>query len=233
MALETRFCSSRRSRRRSDCTASERGTKVSSRPFSRAIGANSTSSWRRQLVDPEARDLRLHRAGVEPRDVEQRAEDLLDRVERGVDVADQLGVVAAALPLDQAGDVEPRGVERLQDVVAGRGEEPGLGDVGLVGVALARPARRSAGSAPRCARTARSSVSLARSSAFGRLHARRDVGEGGDDAAVRHRLERTSITRWRSAKRSRNGSCPRGVGIEPSRTSASTAPVGRVAARRP
>ena len=88
-----------------------------------------------QLVDAEADDLGLHRAGIEPRDVEQRAEDLLDRVERGIDVADELRVLAAALPLDQAGDVEPRGVERLQDVVARGGEEAGLGDVGLVGLA--------------------------------------------------------------------------------------------------
>ena len=35
-------------------------------------------------------EFRLHRAGVEPRHVEQRAEDLLDRFERGVDVVDQL-----------------------------------------------------------------------------------------------------------------------------------------------
>ena len=40
------------------------------------------------------------------------------------------------------------------------------------------------------------------------LDARRDVGEGRDDAAVRHRLARTSMTRPRSAKRSRNGSLP-------------------------
>ena len=46
IALETRFCSSRRSSRRSERTLSEQGTKVSSRPFSRASGANSTSSWR-------------------------------------------------------------------------------------------------------------------------------------------------------------------------------------------
>ena len=37
-------------------------------------------------------DLGLHRAGVEPRNVEQRAEDLFDGVERGVDVADQLRI---------------------------------------------------------------------------------------------------------------------------------------------
>ena len=88
-----------------------------------------------QLVDAEADDLRLHRAGVEPRDVEQRAEDLLDRLERGIDVADESRVLAAALPLDQAGDVEPRGIERLQDVVARGGEKARLGDVGLVGLA--------------------------------------------------------------------------------------------------
>ncbi len=48
-----------------------------------------------QLVDAEADDLGLHRAGVEPRDVEQRAEDFLDRVERGVDIADELRILAA------------------------------------------------------------------------------------------------------------------------------------------
>ena len=41
------------------------------------------------FVDAEADELRPHRAGVEPRNVEQRAEDLLDRFERGIDVADQ------------------------------------------------------------------------------------------------------------------------------------------------
>ena len=41
------------------------------------------------FVDAEADELRPHRAGVEPRNVEQRAENLLDRIERGIDVADQ------------------------------------------------------------------------------------------------------------------------------------------------
>ncbi len=54
-----------------------------------------------QLVDAEGDDLRLHRAGVEPRNVEQRAEDFLDRLERGIDIADEALVLAAALPLDQ------------------------------------------------------------------------------------------------------------------------------------
>ncbi len=81
-------------------------------------------------------ELGAHRAGVEPRNIEQRAENLLHRLERGVDIVDQPAVVAAALALDQAGDVEPRRVERLQDVVARRGEELGLGNIGLVGLAL-------------------------------------------------------------------------------------------------
>ena len=132
-------------------------------------------------------DLRLHGAGVEPRNIEQRAKDFLDRVERGVDVADELRVVAAALPLDQAGDIEPRRIERLQDVVARGGQEAGLGDIGLSASPLARPSsvlRRVSSSVRSCTR--RSSDSFARFELFGRLHARRDVGEGGDDAAVRH-----------------------------------------------
>jgi hypothetical protein len=45
----------------------------------------------KQLVDPERRPLRLHGAGVETRDVEQRRQDLLDRVEGGVDVLGEPG----------------------------------------------------------------------------------------------------------------------------------------------
>ena len=89
-----------------------------------------------QVVDAEAGEFRAHHAGVEPRHIEQRAENLLHRLERGVDIVDQPAVVAPALALDQAGDVEPRRVERLQDVVARRGEEFGLGNIGVVGLAL-------------------------------------------------------------------------------------------------
>ena len=40
------------------------------------------------------------------------------------------------LAFDQAGDIEPRGVQRLQDVVAGRRQESRLGDAGVFGRAL-------------------------------------------------------------------------------------------------
>ena len=39
-------------------------------------------------------EFRPHGAGVEPRHVEQRAEDFLDRFERSIDVVDQPSVVA-------------------------------------------------------------------------------------------------------------------------------------------
>ena len=89
-----------------------------------------------KLVDTEADDLGLHRAGIEARNIEQRAEYLLDRIERSIDIADQLRIGAAALALDQAGHIKPGGIERLQDVVAGGGEKSRLGDVGLVGLRL-------------------------------------------------------------------------------------------------
>ena len=146
IALETRFCSSRRSSRRSERTA-ERGRHEHEL---QALLARQRREFdfelAQQLVDAEGDDLRLHGAGVEPRNVEQRAEDLLHRLERGVDIGDEPRIFAAALALDQRGDIEARGIERLQDVVAGGGEEPRLGDVGLFGVGLgARRARRSAG----------------------------------------------------------------------------------------
>src|SRR5262249_52144697 len=81
-------------------------------------------------------DFRLHCSGIEPGNVEQCPEYFFNRVERGIDICDQLGVVAATLPLDQTGDVETGGIERLQDVVACRSEEASFGDVGLFGLAF-------------------------------------------------------------------------------------------------
>ena len=50
-----------------------------------------------QFVDAELGEFRLHRPGIEPRNVEQRGENLLDRFERGVDVRHQVGSFAVAL----------------------------------------------------------------------------------------------------------------------------------------
>ena len=139
------------------------------------------------LVDAEGRDLRPHRAGIEPRNVEQRAEDFLHRFERGIDVADEPRILAAALPLDQAGHVEPRGVERLQDVVARGGEEARLGDVGLFGLGLgARERVVEPGQFLGAFLDAPFQLFVGALQRFGGFHARRHVGAGRDEAAVRH-----------------------------------------------
>ena len=82
-----------------------------------------------QVVDAERGDVRGHRAGVEPRDFEQRRDDVLHRLERSIDIVDEAGLLAGVAALDEARHVEARGVERLEDVVARRGEEPRLRDV--------------------------------------------------------------------------------------------------------
>jgi len=89
--------------------------------------------------------------------------------------------------LDHAGDVESRRIERLQDVVACGGQEAGLGDIGLVGFALGAPqflvqASQFLGALVHA--PFQGLVGLLKR--LGRGHARGDIGQRGDDAAVRH-----------------------------------------------
>ncbi len=139
-----------------------------------------------QIGDAEARQRRFQRAGIEPRDVEQGAEQLLDLVERAVDIADKARVFTADLALDQARDVEPRRIQRLQQVVTRGGEEAGLRQVGFVRLALGA---RELGVQPCQLLGALAHPPLQRRvgalQRFRRLDALGDVGEGDDDA-VRH-----------------------------------------------
>ena len=80
-----------------------------------------------------------HDAGVELRDVEQGGEQPVDRLERQVDVLDQALGALRQLGLRQGGQEQAGGVERLQQIVRGGGEEAGLGDVGGVGPRPAPP----------------------------------------------------------------------------------------------
>ena len=89
-----------------------------------------------QIAHLEAGDRRRHRAGVEPRDVQERTEDFLDRLEGIVDVFDQPRILAAVLAFDETRDIQPRRIERLQDVMAGGRQKPGLRDVGVLCGAL-------------------------------------------------------------------------------------------------
>ena len=105
-------------------------------PSRAPAAANSTSSRSNTSFERKDRDVGLEPAGVEARDLDQNAEDLLDRLQRGIDVARERRLLAAERALDQARGVEPRRIERLQDVVAGRRQEARLVEVGLVGLAL-------------------------------------------------------------------------------------------------
>ena len=140
-----------------------------------------------QVAHLEARDRRRHGAGVEPRDIQQRAEDFLDRLERIVDVFDQPRILAAVLALDQARDVEPRRVQRLQDVVAGGGQKARLRDVGVLGRAFGQREFRIQ---PREFLGAVAHALFQRRvgafQRFGGLERRGDVGEGDDEIAARH-----------------------------------------------
>ena len=101
--------------------------------------------------------------------------------------ATRSAIVTVALALDQAGDVKPRGIERLQDVMARRRDEPRLRHVGVIGfrlraLELGIEPGEFAGALAHAALQRR----IGALQRFGRLHARRDVGKGRDQAAVRH-----------------------------------------------
>ena len=187
IALDTRFCTSRRSSLRSERTTSEQGMKVRSSPLAAAMRREFDFDLPHHFVDAETGEFRPHCAGVEPRNVEQRAEDFLHRLERGVDIVDQLALLAPTLPLDQAGDVEPRRIERLQDVVARRRQELGLGDIGCVGLALGvRERGIEPGELLGALVHAPLECLVGALERLGGLDASGDVGEGGDHTAVRH-----------------------------------------------
>ena len=152
-----------------------------------ASGANSSSICR---ISSSMRKLRNsgRNAPVSSRDMSSSAPKISSTASSEASIlSTSARVLAAALALDQAGDVEPRRVERLQDVVARRGEELGLGNIGGVGLALGAGER---GVEPRQLLGALLHAPLQRLvgalQRFGRFDAGGDVGEGGDDAAVRH-----------------------------------------------
>ena len=140
-----------------------------------------------QVADLEAADRRRHGAGVEPGNIQQRAEDFLDGFQRVVNILHQPRVFAGALAFDQTCHVKARGIERLQNVVAGRGEKPRLRQVGIFGDALGA---REFGVEPRQFLGTRAHPALERGvGALQRLcglETRCDIGEGDHQPAVRH-----------------------------------------------
>ena len=76
--------------------------------------------------------------GVETRHVEQFAEQILDRAERGVELAEQLAIMHRLRALGEGRGKQARGVERLQQVVAGCGKKAGFADIGVFRLGLGR-----------------------------------------------------------------------------------------------
>src|SRR5262249_10638749 len=94
-----------------------------------------------QLVDPEAADVGRHCAAVESGDFEQRHKNILDSLERCVDLGDELRLPIPAHPssasggetFDEARDIEPGGIQRLNNVMARGGKESRFRQIGGLG----------------------------------------------------------------------------------------------------
>ena len=136
-----------------------------------------------EIAQRDRTDLRLELARVEPRDVEERAQDFFNRIERGIDVLREPHWFGLQRALDQTRGVQPRGVERLKQIVARRREEPSLRKIGLAErVVDAHQLSGALGDA------ALQRFVGARQS-FGRGNLVGDVEVGGDDTALRHRRD--------------------------------------------
>ena len=72
---------------------------------------------------------RPQRPGIEPGDVQDRLEQLLERPDRAIDHERRVLVLAAARARAQGRRVQPERVQRLAQVVARRGQEARLGEV--------------------------------------------------------------------------------------------------------
>ena len=140
-----------------------------------------------QVAHLETGDRRRHGAGVQPRNIQESAKDLLDGFQRLINVFDQSRVFAAVLALHQACGIEPCRVERLQNVVACGSEKSRLGDAGVFGRALRL---RQLGIQPGQLLGAVAHPLFQRRigalQRFGRLERGRDVSEGDDEAAAGH-----------------------------------------------
>ena len=89
-----------------------------------------------QLAEGERRDIGLDHPGIKLGNVHQRAQQVFHVLQRVADVAHQLRVRYRLTALEQSAGEQPRGVERLQQVMTDRREEFGFRQVGLLGLAL-------------------------------------------------------------------------------------------------
>ena len=89
-----------------------------------------------EIVDREGPEVGRHHAGVEFRQVEQCAQEILERRQAPVRLIDEARRPTAHVEAGERRQREPRRVQRLQEVVADRGEDGGLQQVGRFGLLL-------------------------------------------------------------------------------------------------
>ncbi len=77
---------------------------------------------------------RLHHAGLEPRDVEDRLQHLLDAVERVLDLIGDAAGFCRVAAIRQCRERQPRRVQGLQQIVADGGEKARLQAIGALGL---------------------------------------------------------------------------------------------------
>ena len=131
--------------------------------------------------------LRPEGAGIELGDVEQRIEQRFDGAQAGIDLAAE---IVAGIAVDHRRGEQARGVQRLQQVVAGGGDEARLAEIGGLGLGAAGLELGGALDHPllqRLGRLAELAVALAQR--LGGAHARGHVVAGGDEAAAGQRVE--------------------------------------------
>jgi hypothetical protein len=114
IALEIRFWSNRRNKRRSDSTASEQGTNVQLQSPLLRERRELDFELAQQLIHPKVRDFRLHSAGIESRNVKQRPEISSTASREASILPTSWASCCRRLAFDQASDVKARGVERCR-----------------------------------------------------------------------------------------------------------------------
>ena len=140
-----------------------------------------------QRLQGERPLLGLEGAGIELRDIEQGVEQRFHGAQAGVDLGAE---IVAGLAVDHRGGEEPRGVKRLQQVMAGGGDEARLAEIGGLGLGPARLQLGGALDHPLFEGFGRlPELAIALAQGLGGTHARRYIVAGRDEAIAGQRVE--------------------------------------------
>ena len=131
--MDTRLASTRSSSVGSVFTASVGRMEAQTQSLLQRIGAELIGQSIKQRLQRDVAPTHLDSAGVEPRDVEQLVKQAIERTDRIADAAHQVPTLGIADDVAQRRGEQAERMQWLAQVVAGRGEEARLGDIGLLG----------------------------------------------------------------------------------------------------